>query len=62
MSTPSNPFELVDIISSDIDDSNTVGIITEGPTVNNSILYVAATLPSSANYNILRLVKFYSFV
>jgi len=52
-----SPFKVSDIISSDIDGS-IVGIISEGPTVNKSVLYIAATLSFSTDYNLYRLVNF----
>ena len=44
-----NDFDVDDIIASNIP-GTVVGVIAEGPTVNNSVLYVAATLPDNSFY------------
>ena len=40
-----DPFDVPDIIAANIEGGTIVGVISEGPTVNNSVLYIAATLP-----------------
>ena len=46
----SDPFEVSDIIAANIENGTIVGVISEGPTVNNSVLYIAATLPVGLNF------------